>query len=103
MTKGDVLKNADAHSMLIDADGFSSGFKNNRFTIQSDDGNFVLRPWLHLQVRDTTNYRKNTPAGTGNQGSDTENGIELRRARFGFDGNLFSPRLHLLLQLGHPP
>jgi len=90
-TEADVLKDADRRSLLIDSDEFTSGFVNNRFTIQSTDGNFVFRPWVHLQVRDSTVYREHTPAGTGQSGYDTQNGIELRRARWGFDGNLFSP------------
>jgi hypothetical protein len=86
-----VQSDAAEHSKMFDSDmGVTAGHANGRFFIQSDDGNFVLRPWIHLQVRDTTNNRDHELA---HNGDDTENGIEIRRARLGFDGNLFTPDL----------
>ena len=70
--------------------GFVSGFALDRFTVQSSDGNFVLRPWFHLQVRDITSVRQDYKVGGAD---DTENGFEIRRLRFGFDGNLVTPDL----------
>lgn len=81
---------ADRHSRLFDAEGITAGYKNKRFFIQSDDGNFVLRPWLHLQVRNSTAWRQDFKSRGRD---DLENGFEIRRARFGFDGNLFGPDL----------
>ncbi len=85
-----VLTESDQHSQMLDGSsgGFMSGFSGNRFVIQSDDGNFVLRPWIHIQVRQTTSYRRDE---LGKGQDDVENGFELRRARLGFDGNLFTP------------
>ncbi len=72
------------------AEGFMSGFSLDRFTLQSPDGKFVLRPWLHLQFRDVTSVRQDFKVGGAD---DTENGFEVRRLRFGVDGNLFGPDL----------
>ena len=70
--------------------GFVAGYTENRFTLQSPDGNFVLRPWLHFQLRDVTSDRQDFKT----DGSDeTDNGFELRRLRFGADGNLFGQDL----------
>lgn len=85
---GQVLNDADRHSRLFDETGITAGYKDNRFFIGSDDGNFVLRPWFHLQFREITNYRQDLKAGGRD---DLENGFEMRRMRFGFDGNVFSP------------
>ena len=70
--------------------GITAGYQDRRFFIQSADGNFVLRPWLHLQVRNSTVWRE---GGTSVPSDDVQNGFEIRRARFGFDGNLFGKDL----------
>ncbi len=83
-----IQADADAQSKFFDAGLVTAGYANRRFFIQSDDGNFVLRPWVHIEIRNSTNWRQNFfPTGK----DDTENGFELRRARLGFDGNLFTP------------
>ncbi|HEY1923004.1 MAG TPA: porin [Tepidisphaeraceae bacterium] len=83
-----IQADADAQSKFFDAGLVTAGYANRRFFIQSDDGNFVLRPWVHIEIRNTTSVRQNFFTTGGN---DTENGFELRRARLGFDGNLFTP------------
>jgi hypothetical protein len=82
-----VLADADRHSQLLDTGaGVTAGWANNRFFIGSEDGNYTLKPWFHLQIRDSTAWRqKEKPNGN----DDVQNGFEIRRARFGFDGNLF--------------
>jgi len=82
-----VIEDADKQSQLFDASSgdFTAGYLGRRFFIQSEDGNFVLRPWIHLQVRDSTAYRYGI--------YDAQNGLEVRRARLGFDGNLFGKNL----------
>jgi hypothetical protein len=85
-----TLDDADHHSKMLDAVGISAGFKDNRFFIGSDDGNFVLRPWFHLQIRGIANERNNFQ-GINSDKSETNVGFEIRRMRFGFDGNAFSP------------
>ncbi|HTW93509.1 MAG TPA: hypothetical protein VMD30_01865 [Tepidisphaeraceae bacterium] len=86
-----VLSDADQHSKFFDEDGITAGHANGRFFIRSDDGNFLFQPWIHIQIRDTTNYRQDI--NDGGTSSNTQNGFELRRARFGFDGNIFTPDL----------
>jgi hypothetical protein len=70
--------------------GVTAGYIDNRFTIQSSDGAFVFRPWLHMQLRDVTSVRQDFKVGGADE---TDNGFELRRLRYGFDGNLFGPDL----------
>jgi hypothetical protein len=84
-----VLADSSKHTQLMDLDGMTAGYDEeaNRFFIKSADGSFLLRPWIHIQVRDSTSYR----VMGASHSSDTENGFEIRRARLGFDGNLFSP------------
>jgi hypothetical protein len=83
-----IQSDADRNSQLLDSLGITAGYANRRFFIQSDDGNFVLRPWIHIQIRDTTSWREDF---NGPDNDNTQNGFEIRRARFGFDGNLFTP------------
>lgn len=84
-----ISKDSAQHSQLLDLTGVDAGYANRRFFIASDDGNFVLRPWIHVEIRDSTSWREDGKSG-GTQ-DDTENGFEIRRARLGFDGNLFTP------------
>ena len=87
-------KETTQKSQFITAEGFTAGYSDGRFVIQSDDGNFSFRPWLHLQFRAVAEDRQ------GHQGNKIEGpedevdaGFEVRRMRFGFDGNMFSPDL----------
>ncbi len=83
-----VLRDAEHHSNLIDNVGISAGYKDNRFYIGSDDGNFNLRPWYHLQIRYVANERNDAKPGLRD---DTQTGFEIRRMKIGLDGNMFSP------------
>lgn len=87
-----TLNDADRHSRFLDATGVTAGYdaKAHRFFIASDDGNFVWRPWLHLQFREVTNDRQDFYYKTKGK-DEIDNGFEVRRMRFGFDGNMFSP------------
>lgn len=87
-TVNSVLSDADHRSKLFDNVGFSAGYKDNRFFIGSDDGNFTLRPWYHLQIREVTVERNNAKASGGD---DVQSGFEIRRMKIGLDGNMFSP------------
>ncbi|HSZ56576.1 MAG TPA: hypothetical protein VK797_12990 [Tepidisphaeraceae bacterium] len=87
-TTSSVMTDAQHHSNLFDETGYIAGYKDGRFFLGSEDGNFMLRPWLHFQFRYIVNDRKNAkPDGDDN----VDNGFEVRRARFGLDGNMFSP------------
>ena len=83
-----VLNDADRHSRLFDETGITAGYKDNRFFIGSDDGNFILRPWYHLQIRNVTLWRQDQKPGARD---DLENGFEIRRMKIGLDGNMFTP------------
>jgi hypothetical protein len=80
-----VIHDADQHTQLLDLNGLTAGWADRRFFIASDDGRFTFKPWVHLEIRESTSYRDDFSGGK----SDTETGYEIRRARFGFDGNLF--------------
>jgi hypothetical protein len=79
----DAVKHDDK---MLDIGGVTAGYENKRFFIGSDDGNFVLKPWIHFQGRYTLNYREDLH---GHNDDDTQDGFEIRRARLGFDGNMF--------------
>jgi hypothetical protein len=87
-TRDAVVKDADRRSMVIDS-SFTGGYEENRFVVRSADGNFVFRPWMHLQFRNITLDRQDFKAGGDRDQID--NGFEVRRLKLGFDGNLFSP------------
>jgi len=89
-TMNQMAQDADKHSQLADMEGLTAGYSPSKgFIIRSDDGNFLLHPWVYVQIRNATNYRENATATS----SDTENGFELPRAKFILDGNIVSPDL----------
>jgi hypothetical protein len=69
------------------------GWDGNQFTIASANGNFTLHPGLTLDIRNMTTYREHVPVKNGSEvsamGDDTQNGFDLSRVRFVFDGSLF--------------
>ena len=84
-TAAEVAQDAQRRDLLVEPGTLTSGFDfdAHRFVLQSNDGNYVFRPWFELQVRDVTNDQQHV--------NKVNNGMEMRRADFGFDGNLFSP------------
>jgi hypothetical protein len=81
-----VLADADAQSEL------SSGYDPNvGFVIRSGDGAFSFHPGALFDFRYIATYRENIPAKgggeTGETGYNTQNGFDISRARFTFDGN----------------
>ncbi len=91
VTSDELKKDAVDQSQLLTAEGFTAGYADNRFVVQSDDGKFVIRPWAHLQVRAVDNDRQSFQTSKGGVEDEYNAGFEIRRMRFGFDGNLFSP------------
>jgi hypothetical protein len=92
-TKLAVEKDAADQTKSIFADvsdDVTAGFLSDRFTIQSADQNFVFRPWVHMQFRYVVLNRQDFKPDGSDQ---TDSGFEMRRLRFGFDGNLFTPDL----------
>src|SRR5215203_3549056 len=64
-TVSQVLKDADARSKYLQAQGFTAGYSKGKFLIQSEDGNFVLNPNIQLQFRYVANYRESSSTTTG--------------------------------------
>lgn len=88
-------RDADRRAQLLDVHNLSAGFTSGRgFFLASEDGNFLLHPWLQFQFRNTTALRHEVSRGI----DDTQNGFEVRRLKFGVDGNLFSPDLSYMFQ-----
>lgn len=84
-TKQEVLADAETRSKLGSATPLTAGYDKG-FFIKSEDGAFSLRPGLQAQFRYVAN------AGEDAGGDDEiDSGFELRRTRFRFDGNAFSP------------
>jgi hypothetical protein len=82
------LEDARRHSELADLSGISGGFVSGRgFYVASNDGRFLIHPWALFQFRNETAYRNHLSTGT----YDTQNGFEVRRLKFGIDGNVASP------------
>lgn len=83
-----AIADAQKHSNFLDTEGFTAGYTADRgFVVRSSDGSFLFHPWLQMAFRNITNYREDGKAA----GDDLQNGFELRRAKVGFDGNLWGP------------
>jgi hypothetical protein len=93
-TVENALSDADRRTKYINATGVSAGWNQSKqqFFIGSEDGNFYLHPFLIAQFRHVANYREHATTSAHGK-SDFEEGFEVRRAKFGFDGNLFTPDL----------
>jgi hypothetical protein len=90
-----LMRDAKQHSQLLDVEGFTAGYTSDKgFVLKTTDNKFLLHPWFQLQFRNVTNFREDSKQkGTTD---DTQNGFEVRRMKFGFDGNVFSPDLTYL-------
>jgi hypothetical protein len=86
-TVDEMVKDAEKRSVLMQTLPYTGNWQAGKFTLRSDDGNFLLHPWFQIQFRDVLNYREDDGSGE----SDTQNGFEVRRMKFGVDGNAFSP------------
>jgi phosphate-selective porin OprO/OprP len=93
-----VLSDADRHSQLLQAQGFTAGFTGGKFIIQSEDGNFVLNPQLWFQPRYVVNYREEDAANEVDGRAKTEEGFEVRRMKLLFEGNAFTKDLRYKVQ-----
>ncbi|HEV7299802.1 MAG TPA: porin [Tepidisphaeraceae bacterium] len=86
-----VVEDADRRSaaptLQATSVDFTGGYRDGKFTLQSADGKFSLSPTAQLQFRNVTNISDDV------DGTDTENGFEIRRAKIGINGNLYSKDL----------
>lgn len=86
-----VIEDAQKRSQLMAVEGFTGGYQKDRgFVLKDTEGNFLLHPYLQVQVRNASTWRENY--GTGDD-TDFQNGFEVRRMKFGFEGNAYSPDL----------
>jgi hypothetical protein len=93
-----VFADADRRSQLLQAQGFTAGYSNGKFLIQSEDGNFVLNPQLWFQPRYVVNYRDEDAQSEIDGDATTDEGLELRRMKFIFEGNVFTRDLKYRVQ-----
>jgi hypothetical protein len=87
-----IVADAEKRSALLmqnDAD-LLAGHEKGKFFLRSDDGNFLLTPALQLQVRYVANETDNAEPDAEDS---NDNGFEIRRAKFGFGGHMFTPKL----------
>jgi hypothetical protein len=84
-----VLADADRHTLNFSPGGKSGHDLEKGFFIKSDDGNFSLYPDLLFQFRGVAAHREKSKNGD----SETNDGFEIRRAKFGFYGTAFDPDL----------
>lgn len=87
-TPGDLLRDLDRRQALEINPLTGVWDPGKGFVIRSEDGNFLFHPWAFMQVREAVNYREHGQTGGGD---DTQNGLELSRAKLVLDGNMFSP------------
>ncbi len=94
-----VLKDAERRSQLMQVEGFTAGYDDG-FKIRSADGNFLINPYFQFQFRNTTNYSDGRAVFDTDgdvigfdDDEDIQNGFEVRRMKFGFRGNAFTPDL----------
>jgi len=82
-----MIRDAERRSQLLATNGGTSAGYDNGFFIGTDDKAFYFHPWLQFAPRYVANWRDD---GKSTSSDDTEDGFEIRRMKFGFDGNLFS-------------
>ncbi|CAN5548733.1 hypothetical protein BH10PLA1_BH10PLA1_08070 [soil metagenome] len=89
-TQAAVAQDAARRSSLISESNLTRAFSSydpqKGFVFRSEDGSFSLHPWVQFQFRGVTDYRNDV-----NGDSDTQTGFEMRRMKFGVDGNAYSP------------
>lgn len=88
-----VLRDAESRSQLMHMQGFTAGWDNGKFLIQSEDKSFVLSPQFWMQLRYVENYREEDADNEIDGDATNESGLELRRMKLIFDGNAFGPDL----------
>ncbi len=90
-TMAKVMNDAEARSKLFDTSGVTAGFNaDKKFFVGSADGKFTIMPMFQFQIRNATTFRD----GAAPDGEDDwQNGFEIRRLKFGVEGNAFGKEL----------
>ncbi len=95
-----VLSTADRHSHFFSVDSktddsvTASYDPSTGLIFQNQRGDFKFHPWFQLMPRYVANWREGGNAPT--QSDDWQNGFEIRRMKFGFDGVVFTPNLSFM-------
>ena len=94
-TVDSVLRDAERRSSpaLLQSEGFTAGYSHGKFLIQDAAGNFVLNPNVQFQFRYVANFRKDDAADSDDGENAFDDGFEIRRLKFAFDGSVFGPAL----------
>jgi hypothetical protein len=91
-----VLADADKHSKMLDIAGSTAGYDPAKgLFIGTEDGSTWIHPFFQFQPRYEASYADK--AKVDGNGS-TSNGFEIRRMKFGADGNVFSKDLTFKFQ-----
>jgi hypothetical protein len=104
---------ADKQSKLMSVGPGLVGYDpESGFNITSDDGNFLLHPWVLGQFRGAINDRQSVQAFSGGQsgggttvpqtGAGEHDGFEIHHLMIGVDGHVVSPLLTYALMIDVP-
>jgi hypothetical protein len=105
---------ADDQSQLMSAGTVLTGYDPaTGFNISSDDGNFLLHPWVLAQFRGAINDRQSVqtfddgldPGGgeaDPQTGSHEHDGFEIHHLMIGLDGHVVSPLLQYFVMIDVP-
>ena len=99
-TVGSVLRDAERRSTVrpfffqTDLADLPAGHEKGKFFIRSPDGRFTLSPSFQFQFRYVANFREGVPVEDDDgeiviDDGVVEDGFELRRMKFGFEGKAF--------------
>lgn len=89
-TSGALAAESLRADQFLTAEGFTAGYTDGRFLLQSGDGNFTLHPWVQVQARAIYVDRKDFAGSAKHPQDEADAGFEIRQLRFGADGNMFS-------------
>ena len=93
---GEVQGDAERRSrpLSLAPQGFTAGYDNGKFIIQSEDGAFLMNPNAQFQFRYVANHRD----ADDEDETDSQLGFEVRRLKLNLDGNVFSKNTVYKLQ-----
>ena len=93
---GDALSDAErrGNPLTLAPEGFTAGYDNGKFIIQSADGSFLMNPNAQFQFRYVLNHRD----AAEDDDTDSQLGFEVRRLKLSLDGNVFGKNTAYKLQ-----
>jgi hypothetical protein len=109
-----IETSADDQSKLMSTGTLLTGYDPaTGFNISSDDGNFLLHPWILAQFRGVFNDRQSVQSFNGGldpgggttvpqTGSGEHDGFEIHHLMIGLDGHVVSPLLQYFVMIDVP-